>query len=121
MNNIRLGGYSFGALLAFEIAIILQQKEDVALQYLAFIDGSPFWIAHQIDSGKESTLDKSCQAIMHYMSSYMGVTVTQDTYDQLLPYSYNIEKQSQVGHYSSTAHLMKQNIYYLWYNNNTNK
>ena len=46
MKAIRLAGYSFGACIAIEMALQLQQRADVTVESLVLLDGSHFFATY---------------------------------------------------------------------------
>lgn len=102
-GRFRLGGYSFGAVLAFEISLQLQSDDLSLLEYLVLIDGSPNWVEGQIEEYKEDkikragSLDKSTEAVLAFIRR--GYRMEPDgLYEKLKLLSPDLDAQVKVIH-----------------------
>eukprot|EP00116_Pleurobrachia_bachei_P004969 sb/3465231/ len=86
--SFRLGGYSFGAVVAFEIA--LQCKGEGMEGGLCLIDGSPNWVRGQIEGGKEEVLKMnraqlqySTESVLSYVRRNFGDQAAEGMYEKI--------------------------------------
>ena len=102
-QKFRLGGYSFGAVLAFEMSLQLQEAEQALLEYLVFVDGSPNWVQGQIEEYKEvamksnrsGSLDKPTEAVLAFIRRGYNLE-PEGLYEKLLVLSPDVEAQTKV-------------------------
>ena len=100
-GRFRLGGYSFGAMLAFEICLQMSKDELSGLEYLVLIDGSPNWVRGQIEGGKElalrrsGKLDKPTEAVLGFVRRMLGCE-PDGLYEKIIDLSPDVEAQAKV-------------------------
>jgi len=99
----RLGGYSLGSVIAFEMALQLEQlvqKGELTLsdvEYLGLVDGSPNWVHGRIEMGKDAEMkragvvDKPTGTILGFIREMFG-SEPEGLYEKMTPHSPDIDK-----------------------------
>lgn len=97
----RLGGYSFGAALAFEMSLQLTEVEKETVGDLVLIDGSPNWVSGHIEQYKERALargrelNKPIEAILGFIRWTYG-SEPESLYEALALKDHNLPAQIKV-------------------------
>ena len=102
-GKFRLGGYSFGAVLAFEMALQFKEDDLSLMEYLVLVDGSPNWVNGQIEDYKEAnikskrseTLDKPTETVLGFIRRAFG-SEPEGLYEKLSVLSPDVEAQVKV-------------------------
>ena len=98
---LRLGGFSFGAVIAFEISLHISETVGSVLEYVVLIDGAPSWVTSQIESYKEQaikrsgTLDKPTETILSFVRRTFG-SEPEGIYGKISVLSPDLDAQIQV-------------------------
>lgn len=101
-HQFRLGGYSFGAVLAFEMSLQLAEEAGQSAEYVVLIDGAPNWVAGQIERYKEEVvskrsgaLDKPTEAILGFVRRTFG-SEPEGLYEKIAHHSPDLDAQIKV-------------------------